>query len=67
MVKPVPQQAEIPVHMAELEKMIGDIMRADAERLAEVWRRLDQIQMELIQVLNVEILVIRKVSELMKI
>ena len=67
MVKPVLQQTEIPDHMAELEKTIGDIMSANAERLAEIWRRLDRIQMEMIQTLHVEGLLIRKAPELMKV
>ncbi|NOZ89487.1 MAG: hypothetical protein GXO15_06140 [Crenarchaeota archaeon] len=64
MVKPVLQQTEIPDHMAKLEKTIGDIMRADAERLAEIGRKLDRIQMELIQALHVECLLIRGVPQL---
>ena len=53
----------IPDHMAELEEIVGEIMRAGPERLAGTWRKLDQIQMELIQALHVEGLLIREAEQ----
>jgi len=60
MVKPILRKTEIPDHQRELEETITEIMRAGPERLAEIWRKLDQIQMELIQALHVEGLLIRE-------
>ncbi len=60
MVRPVLRSTEIPDHMRELEETITEIMKAGPEKLAEIWRKLDQIQMELIQALHVEGLLIRE-------
>jgi len=64
MVRPVLRRTEIPDHQRELEEAITEIMKAGPERLAEIWRKLDQIQMELIEALYHENLLIRKVPQL---
>lgn len=63
MVKPVLKKAVIPDHQRELEEAITEIMKAGPEGLAEIWRKLDQIQMELIQALHVEGLLIREAAQ----
>ena len=63
MVRPVLRKVEIPDHQRELEEAIDKLLRGDAGGLARIWRRLDQIQMELIRALYEEDLLIRKVIQ----
>ena len=51
---------EILDHRRELEEAIDKLLHGGAGELARVWRRLDQIQMELIAALYEEDLLIRK-------
>ena len=67
MVYPVLRRVEIPDHRRELEEAITALLRGDARELAKVWRRLDQIQMELIRALYDEDLLIRKVPQLTRV
>ena len=67
MVYPVLRRVEIPDHRRELEEAISILLRGDARELAKVWRRLDQIQMELIRALYDEDLLIRKVPQPMRV
>ncbi len=62
LVKPVLRKTRLPDHLSELEEAIEKLLRGDARELARIWRRLDQIQMEIVAALNMEDLLVRKLK-----